>query len=288
MDLAMGISASEPRDRLELDQMRDRSISAVPTTVAALTVAGVTLSELMSPGVVAGLTRAGIAVLSAAFLLGQVRGARQRNRIAQHWKAAATTDGLTGLYNRRLLDQLLQGEARRASLCGTPISLIMIDLDHFKLVNDTYGHLAGDAVLVEVASRLRQSLRMGDVISRYGGEEFVCVLPVTGHQDALKIAEYIRSALPRTPMAIDGECSQLTLTASIGVVTFPPEAAALCNGRQMLQSADEAMYNAKVSGRNRVVGFVPRSPVSRGSQDPSVSTKRDDCRRADTPPRDGR
>jgi diguanylate cyclase (GGDEF)-like protein len=169
----------------------------------------------------------------------------------QQWRADASTDALTGLNNRRSLDEALRIEAKRATLRRAPFSVIMIDIDHFKHINDLHGHLAGDAVLVEVAKRLQTSTRASDLVVRYGGEEFLCVLPLTGHDDALRIAEHIRLGLSQTPIAT-GSAGELRLTASLGVATL--EAGCPSAAERTVRAADSAMYRAKERGRNTVVG----------------------------------
>jgi diguanylate cyclase (GGDEF)-like protein len=154
------------------------------------------------------------------------------------------TDRLTGLCNRRKLDHVLAGEWRRAHRYGTPFSVIMIDLDNFKDVNDTFGHAVGDAVLVRIADILLASVRETDVVGRWGGEEFLLVCPETGIEDARFLAEVLRREIQMTEFPMVGH-----LTASFGLADYEadPSAAAL------VARADEALYRAKASGRNQVI-----------------------------------
>ncbi len=164
------------------------------------------------------------------------------------------TDRLTGLCNRRRLDQVLSGEWRRAQRYGTPFSVIMIDLDNFKDVNDTFGHAVGDSVLVHVADILLASVRDTDVVGRFGGEEFLLVCPETSVEDARALAETLRRELQDTDFPLVGR-----LTASFGLADYEadPGPAAL------VARADKALYRAKQSGRNQVIVAPTAAAVSR-------------------------
>lgn len=157
------------------------------------------------------------------------------------------TDGLTGLWNRRQLDLRLRQELERAARFDRSVSLIVCDIDQFKNVNDTMGHLGGDAVLVEVAQRLTTATREIDTVARYGGEEFVLVLPETDLDGASVLAEKIRRAMAGTPFEIDGQMVDVTL--SFGVAVYPIHGV---TARELLASADAGLYEAKDGGRNRV------------------------------------
>jgi two-component system cell cycle response regulator len=160
----------------------------------------------------------------------------------------ATHDALTGVWNRRAILDMLGTELVRSSRDVLPVAVAMADLDHFKRINDTYGHVVGDAVLCEVVSRMRALLRPYDAIGRYGGEEFLVVLPGCTPEDALGLAERLRMGISQEPMAIPG--GTIEVTGSIGVatndMTVPLDAMAL------IQAADSALYRAKAGGRNRV------------------------------------
>lgn len=163
------------------------------------------------------------------------------------------TDPLTGASNRRDLDRRLDEAVACAARSASPLACVFFDVDHFKRFNDTYGHTAGDAVLREVARRMRAELRRSDVLCRYGGEEFVALLPGTNGERALEIAERIRVAIGNVPFVLeDGRAVSITLSAGVAV-QIPggnDEAAAA----RLLHGADQAAYAAKAAGRNRVVG----------------------------------
>ena len=165
------------------------------------------------------------------------------------------TDVLTGWHNRRYLTVRLSEELARARRDGTGLVCLMIDIDHFKRVNDNWGHVAGDAVLQEIAARIESQVRASDVAARYGGEEFVVLLPGTDVASALLLAERIRTAVSTAPVTLpNGE--MVTITASIGIsdVHPAPEANDLKNvGDSLIARADVALYAAKSAGRDRVV-----------------------------------
>ena len=179
--------------------------------------------------------------------------ARIRNHIAlrqalSKLEQLAIRDELTGLYNRRKLDESFAVEVSRAERYGRPLSVIMLDIDHFKAVNDTHGHPVGDAVLVETAERLRAALRTSDIPSRWGGEEFLIICPETPLETAVQLAERLRHDYESCDFPAAGR-----LTASFGV-------AAHQKGQgvdDILLSADEALYRAKNGGRNRVERETP-------------------------------
>ena len=159
----------------------------------------------------------------------------------------AIRDGLTGLHNRRHFQEQLVKEESRSQREGTPLSLIMLDIDHFKRVNDTHGHPAGDAVLKEVARVFQSAVRKGDMVCRYGGEEFVGILPVCPPQEAREVAERVRKAVEAIP--VTPAVFPVSVTVSAGVATFPQPFSSLTG---LLRGADEALYAAKSKGRNRV------------------------------------
>jgi diguanylate cyclase (GGDEF)-like protein len=161
----------------------------------------------------------------------------------------ATRDQLTGMLNRRELDRILTEESDRAQRFGHSLALVMVDVDHFKSVNDTYGHPAGDMVLRRVAQRLSSLVRSVDRIARYGGEEFVVVLVQTDRRAALEMATRIVAAVASQPVLIEGG-KELPLTVSAGVAVLPADAKTI---EQLISSADRALYAAKKGGRNRAV-----------------------------------
>jgi two-component system cell cycle response regulator len=166
---------------------------------------------------------------------------------------AAITDGLTGLRSRRFFDQALRTEANRATRSGTPLSLLLLDIDHFKKVNDTFGHDGGDRVLVEVAHRLSRLVRPGDVVARYGGEEFAILLPSADITQAEEIAERVRQGIAAAPIAVSP--SRLRqVTVSIGAALMPADSV---DTTSLVIVADRALYAAKNTGRNRVACADP-------------------------------
>lgn len=157
-------------------------------------------------------------------------------------------DQLTGLFNHREFYRLLSEELARSLRYGHQVSLLMLDIDYFKRVNDTFGHLAGDQVLRRLPELIRGQLRINDLPCRYGGEEFGVILPETGAEQALEVAERIRSVIARIPIELpDG--GSLRVTVSLGIATFPNDAE---NEKSLVSAADLALYQAKHSGRNRI------------------------------------
>lgn len=170
---------------------------------------------------------------------------------AQELEEAVRRDNLTGLYNRNHLEEILQGECQLAIQNSFPLTVAFIDLDHFKSVNDRFGHQAGDAVLVHCARLLLQNTRHSDIVARYGGEEFVAVLPGTNRAGAQRVCDRMLSSLRDTPCALAGG-NEVTVTASIGVVIFE-NGNTIHNVYDLLRAADRALYVAKSSGRDRIV-----------------------------------
>lgn len=173
-----------------------------------------------------------------------------------HLEHENITDPLMGLYNRRHLDKCLCQEAAKARRYGLDLSILLLDVDHFKQVNDTYGHQRGDDVLRALATLVQGSVRDFDYAFRYGGEEVLVLLPYTAHDGAIILAERLRSWIEgRTLVAADskGKYPNIMITVSIGVSTFCPD---LEDEVNMVTRADEALYAAKEQGRNRVV-FSP-------------------------------
>jgi len=172
---------------------------------------------------------------------------RQLEELLDKVNYMAITDVLTGLYNRRRFHDVLSTEYERAKRYAVPFSLVMLDIDYFKKVNDTYGHSVGDAVLREVATILKNSIREIDTAARYGGEEFVVVLPNTERKNAQIFAERIRQAIERH--AFSGVNKNITV--SIGIGGMPD--AKVEDEDKLIRCADFALYRAKQSGRNRTV-----------------------------------
>lgn len=168
----------------------------------------------------------------------------------------AATDALTGLPNRRALEQVLARDLARAERSGDPLSVVLLDVDHFKRFNDTYGHLIGDQVLRHMSGIVQRSLREGDFVARYGGEEFCLVLPRAPQEGALLAARRVRMAIERNRLKCDA--GELSVTASFGVTTYLP-GAAVRQHEQLFREADEALYAAKGQGRNCVVHFLTKA-----------------------------
>jgi diguanylate cyclase (GGDEF)-like protein len=162
----------------------------------------------------------------------------------------ATHDGLTRLFNRTVIMEVLCHEIARAERDRQPVALLMVDLDRFKQINDTYGHLDGDAVLREAARRMKAAGRCYDSIGRYGGEEFLIVLPGCGAADARAQAERVRDSLAGAPFATG--TGTLDVTCSIGVSSTDVSCAPQADAGTLIREADEALYQAKSQGRNRV------------------------------------
>lgn len=164
----------------------------------------------------------------------------------------SVTDDLTHLYNSRFLNQVLRRETKRASRSGRPLSLLFLDLDGFKSINDTHGHLFGSRALVEAASIIRGSARETDMVARFGGDEFAMILPDTGAEGAFAVGERTRVRVAEYNfLAADG--LNIHLTASVGVATLPDVAA---SAEELVQAADMAMYRVKDSGKNGIQAAV--------------------------------
>lgn len=175
-------------------------------------------------------------------------------RLQKALERKANTDGLTGLCNRRHFFELGARELSHATRHQRPVAVCMLDIDHFKQVNDTYGHAAGDKVLIVLARSLLRQLRDTDVLARLGGEEFAILLPDSGLQAAQEIAERLRSNLANVSVPLENQEQALHFTVSVGVALRYPESATL---EQMLRCADVALYEAKAAGRNRVCVALP-------------------------------
>jgi diguanylate cyclase (GGDEF)-like protein len=165
---------------------------------------------------------------------------------SRHAFTLATSDPLTGAHNKRHFDEILAKETHRAALHGTPLCLILLDIDDFKRVNDTFGHPAGDWVLARVAETIKALLDPEGLFCRVGGEEFAVIAPNTERKDALAVSERIRAAIERA--SFDYEGRPLSITVSLGVA----ELALMESPDQLYQRADERLYASKTAGRNRV------------------------------------
>jgi two-component system cell cycle response regulator len=190
-------------------------------------------------------------------LLARARTQIRKRRYTDHLRdnmqnsiEAAITDALTGLYNRRYMESHLATLAEQASVRAKPLALMMIDIDFFKSINDGHGHDAGDDVLREFAVRIRKSIRGIDLACRYGGEEFVVVMPETDLAVAGMVAERIRRAIASNPFSVNSGKERLDVTISIGLATLDTKGEQI---NEVLKRADQALYRAKRDGRNRVV-----------------------------------
>ncbi|HEV3138898.1 MAG TPA: sensor domain-containing diguanylate cyclase [Vicinamibacterales bacterium] len=177
--------------------------------------------------------------------------------LLQRAQELSVTDDLTHLYNSRYLNQVLRREAKRASRSGRPLSLLFIDLDGFKAVNDTHGHLYGSRALVEAAAVIRGSARETDVVSRFGGDEFALVLPDTGAEGAYAVGARIRERLAAHPFLAD-EGLNIHLSCSVGVATLPDVAA---SAEELMHAADKAMYGVKETGKNGIQAAVAPADI---------------------------
>ena len=157
-------------------------------------------------------------------------------------------DPLTGLYNRRYLEDALEREFARALRDDYPVSIIMVDIDHFKLVNDSYGHIVGDVVLQKLADVLLNKFRLEDITCRFGGEEFIIVMPEVPAAKAIKRIEEFRKLLEQSVMEVAGHKIQITISA--GVAVFPDDGQTI---DAVIHTADQAMYKAKAAGRNQII-----------------------------------
>ena len=170
-------------------------------------------------------------------------------RLREKLRSQSILDPLTGIYNRRFMEETLSREVRRAERNQRELSVLMFDLDHFKQFNDTFGHEAGDAVLRELGQILKTSIRGGDVACRFGGEEFVLILPETKMEDARQRAEELREKTRKMTAIHQGQALGI-VTVSLGLAVYPKHA---MTGEALLRAADKALYQAKAEGRDRVV-----------------------------------
>ena len=173
----------------------------------------------------------------------------QLKRDVEELKLQAIIDPLTGLYNYRHFQRTLDTEMQRTLRTSHPTSLVLIDLDHFKSVNDQWGHEAGNLALKSAASLFQQQLRQFDIVCRYGGEEFAVILPHTPLPVAINVAERLRQRLEQ--IEIDADDGQFSLTASFGAAEFQPQGD--YNQSLLINQADQALYRAKQQGKNQVV-----------------------------------
>lgn len=209
--------------------------------------------------------------LLARRLRGNNETVDQSRRLQAEYKRHASVDGLTGLFNRRRLDEVLPRYLARAERENEKISVVMVDVDYFKKFNDNYGHAAGDRVLYEVAKVLRDRCRPSDFVARFGGEEFTVVLPSAGVNEAMVVAERLRTSVEQLQVQLDGGTELPPITISLGIAEHRPEVEV----KALLEAADRALYSAKQSGRNRahiassLLGLVDDVPVIHSAHDGS-------------------
>jgi len=174
---------------------------------------------------------------------------RELEEANRQLRKLSITDGLTGLFNHRHIHELLREEFERSARSSEPVAVVMLDLDHFKNVNDTHGHPTGDVILFETAEILRDTAREIDMLGRYGGEEFIAVLPDSDEEAAVRFAERVRERMDAHTFR-DGE-KEVRMTLSCGAAALP--ASGVDSPSALLKLADEALYRAKAGGRNQVV-----------------------------------
>ena len=170
-------------------------------------------------------------------------------------KTLSTTDELTGLHNRRYLLERMEQEISRAKRYSTPLPLLLFDLDFFKVVNDIYGYEWGDVLLRSIADKLKQSIRKEDIITRYGDEEFIVVLPNTSEDNAFLFAERFRKDIEKMEFIPAGEEERHPITISGGIATFPCLPDTEEDANTIIRYAEHALYNAKKRGKNKIVQF---------------------------------
>jgi diguanylate cyclase (GGDEF)-like protein len=239
------IMLTGPYSAIDARDLRKTNLAVVIALLPVMLAVPLRRFDVIGTGVFVLL---GVAV---SMLLGRVLEASHRRAFAlereQH--RDARTDALTGLHNRRAMQERGRAEIKRAKRVGTPVSVILCDLDHFKSINDRYGHEAGDITLVQAAGVLREALRESDALGRWGGEEFMAVLPGTDARGAGHVAERMRAAIEATKF---GSVAGST-TISLGVATSELVDDPLLEWDLLLKEADQRLYRAKHDGRNRVV-----------------------------------
>lgn len=192
----------------------------------------------------------------------QQRKSERISALIRDLESQARTDGLTGLANHRVFHETLAAEVDRARRQRLPLSLLMIDIDNFKALNDRWGHPVGDRILAELAGRVADPLRDYDVAARYGGEEFAVVLPGADAEEALRIAERVRENVAREPFRVRRNLGEDRVTISVGVATHPDHGTGKAS---LLEAADLALYRAKAAGKNRVAAALCVDPWPKAS-----------------------
>ncbi|MFI7590134.1 diguanylate cyclase [Micromonospora sp. NPDC049359] len=224
------------------------------------------VSPAVALGVLALYDRVGAAefddddLVTLRTFAGHAAVAVENVRVHEEAQRLSLTDPLTGLWNYRYLRESIRREVERASRFGRMLSVLALDLDRFKDVNDTYGHAAGDTVLAEFARRVRGEIREVDLAFRQGGEEFVLLLPETDARGAAIVAERLGAAVRETPIAVEAYAGPIVVTVSVGIAVYPDHGS---TGREVLEAADDALYVAKAAGRDtyRVAEVRPDVPM---------------------------
>lgn len=249
--LSLGLTSADPL-RLISQIRADNKMRNLPILVLAETPEDPRIHRALDMGVNDYLIRPVDRNELIARVTTQIRKKRYQERLRDNLKASmelAIVDPLTKLHNRRYLQTQLSSLMGDDVARGAAVSLLVLDLDHFKLINDQHGHDVGDDVLRECAERLRQAVRGIDIVARFGGEEFVVAMPDTEPFAAQRVAERIRTSIEKTPFTVSGGQKTVPVTASIGIATTSKAAA---SGDALFKQADAALYEAKRSGRNCV------------------------------------
>jgi diguanylate cyclase (GGDEF)-like protein len=257
----LGVSAGMPYVVLPLLGLLARSsMFIVAAALAGSILIGIGML-LSTPGVefsVVLLNRALSVVLIWVTAIMALHHLHVGNKLQQRLQDLAATDPLTGLYNRRHVFNLLRQELKRYERYGESFALVLIDADYFKRINDTHGHAVGDATLCWIANTCLKSVRETDVVGRFGGEEFLILMPHTTTDDATLVAERIRLAMHNADAETRGDAAKVTL--SFGVAEVGPNSATFDD---ILKAADDALYAAKRAGRDRVARFADGRPKPR-------------------------
>jgi diguanylate cyclase (GGDEF)-like protein len=225
---------------------RRSSVLALPLVCRGRTVGAIVAFDRRPSSEEPKLTTAARAALESAIEPGAI--ALDNAIRMQRAEALSVTDDLTSLYNSRYLSLVLRREVKRASRSGRPLSLLFLDLDGFKAINDRHGHLFGSRALVEAAGVIRSSARETDVVARFGGDEFALVLPDTGSEGATAVGQRVRDRIAEY-VFLSGDDLNIRLTASVGVATLPDVAGSV---ESLIQAADQAMYRVKERGKNGI------------------------------------
>jgi diguanylate cyclase (GGDEF)-like protein len=220
-----------------------QTASRVPPPVIFLTAHNQTTARVA--GLDAGAVDYIVKPFAQAELIARVRAALRTKAVRDGFIEQATRDALTGLYNRREIDHLAEAAVKLAERHGRPLALLMADIDHFKQINDRYGHAAGDEVIRNVAERISSCCRESDVIGRYGGEEFILILPEASLEDALTTGDKLRRILSERPIPFESLTIPATMSVGAAAWQTPMTASSL------VAAADRALYQAKALGRNR-------------------------------------